>query len=560
MIYKKILLVFLLLSTLVTLSLPTWAADQSTTAPNPICWKYDECEKMRADLLRKDIDNLTSEDKKVIGDGWVEDKDACPSGYGKCLPANVTITSISIAGKNKFLTIGDYLQTIYKFILGIVSILAAAMMVVAGAQWLTSGGNAESITSAKHRIVNALIGMVLAYTSYFILNTINPALVNLRLPQAYLVKPINQGGNEGALCKTDAECNGGLACIGAKNPPLVQALNVFGAGLVGLTGVLVTIPAGGSFAGAAEAVKTAATWTGGKAASFMTWKVGATVVGVCSVAAAESPVGCWDVTKGGGIAAWSGIKSSGRAVVSLYEYIKQSGAQGICLRPAKDLPNGAMCDKNEQCVSKSCLPAKGLSLITNEAGFCTDGKSGSLCACPNDEVSCSPGTCQGGLACVEGVTGPGLFSENGAWFCTDKKQGSPCRENKDCLEGLECRSTVLNGMKFCAVAQSKLHGEGESCKSNVDCIGSDKPVGDYSENNPLYVCKISDANKTCDEKDADHPCFCHLDQPASAREGSTLCYTTADCAAGFICWMRGTHDQYNANSNVDQGVGDCIPK
>ena len=63
------------------------------------------------------------------------------------------------------------------------------MIIFAGVQWITSGGNSEAITKSKKRIGGAVIGLFIAYMSFFILNTINPALVKLRLPQVYLFRP-----------------------------------------------------------------------------------------------------------------------------------------------------------------------------------------------------------------------------------------------------------------------------------------------------------------------------------------------------------------------------------
>jgi len=75
--------------------------------------------------------------------------------------------------------------------LTIAGILAVIMIIIAGVQWVTSGGNSEMINGAKKRIGGALTGLLIAYLSYTILNTINPALTNLRLPQNFLIRPSN---------------------------------------------------------------------------------------------------------------------------------------------------------------------------------------------------------------------------------------------------------------------------------------------------------------------------------------------------------------------------------
>jgi len=153
---------------------------------NTLCWKLDDCNLNRAYFLNK-----TPEELKGNKDGWLQGEDPCTgSEWGKCLPAGQTKTTIAFAGKKSFTDIGDFLKYNYNIGLGIAGILAVIMIVVAGIQWVTSGGNSEMISSAKKRIGGALIGLLIAYLSYTILNIVNPALVNLRLPQVYMIRPI----------------------------------------------------------------------------------------------------------------------------------------------------------------------------------------------------------------------------------------------------------------------------------------------------------------------------------------------------------------------------------
>ena len=51
---------------------------------------------------------------------------------------------------------------------------------MAGFQWTISGGNTDMISSAKKRIGNGVIGLVIALGSYTLLFAINPELVNFR--------------------------------------------------------------------------------------------------------------------------------------------------------------------------------------------------------------------------------------------------------------------------------------------------------------------------------------------------------------------------------------------
>ncbi len=151
---------------------------------NPLCWHKAECDTARAAILNKD-----AKDVKSDKGGWLNQEPCNAEGWGMCLPAGVTVTEVAFGGKKEFSNIGDFLKTNFNLAITFAGILAVIMIVIAGVQWVTSGGNSEMITSAKKRIGGALTGLLIAYLSFTILNTINPDLVNLRLPQTFLLRP-----------------------------------------------------------------------------------------------------------------------------------------------------------------------------------------------------------------------------------------------------------------------------------------------------------------------------------------------------------------------------------
>jgi len=57
-------------------------------------------------------------------------------------------------------------------------VLAFAMIVYAGFQYLTSGGNTAQQKDAQERIVSAIIGIVLLFAFYIVLYTINPDILS----------------------------------------------------------------------------------------------------------------------------------------------------------------------------------------------------------------------------------------------------------------------------------------------------------------------------------------------------------------------------------------------
>lgn len=85
--------------------------------------------------------------------------------------------------------LADYIAGVYKYAVSIVSIIAIIMIMVGGLRWLTAGGNASAIGSAKETISGAVIGLILLLGSYTVLYTINPNLVNFKALNIQLIKP-----------------------------------------------------------------------------------------------------------------------------------------------------------------------------------------------------------------------------------------------------------------------------------------------------------------------------------------------------------------------------------
>lgn len=163
------------------LSVVVYAAGEVKPEFNPMCWEEKVCNDKRAELR-------VGSAAPTEG-GWLEKEGECDKqGWGKCLPIGATKTQISFGGKSEFYNIGEFIQNIYNFSLVAIQILAVVVIIIAGAQWASSAGNAETIGKAKKRITGAVIGLIIALMSYVILNTINPATVKLRLPQVYMIR------------------------------------------------------------------------------------------------------------------------------------------------------------------------------------------------------------------------------------------------------------------------------------------------------------------------------------------------------------------------------------
>lgn len=87
-------------------------------------------------------------------------------------------TATSIAGGP-----AEYLTVLYRFSLILGTALAMLMVVVGAVRYTISAGNASRQSDAKDQITNAVAGLVLLLSAYFILHILNPNLVVLRNPE-----------------------------------------------------------------------------------------------------------------------------------------------------------------------------------------------------------------------------------------------------------------------------------------------------------------------------------------------------------------------------------------
>lgn len=84
--------------------------------------------------------------------------------------------------------LGEYIAAIYRYSVVLITFIAMVSLILAGVQWIVSGGSSDTITKAKKRIITSLIAIVLTAGSYTILFAINPELVNFRNLRILVVK------------------------------------------------------------------------------------------------------------------------------------------------------------------------------------------------------------------------------------------------------------------------------------------------------------------------------------------------------------------------------------
>lgn len=77
--------------------------------------------------------------------------------------------------------LSEYIRYIFYAIVGVSGFVCFGSLVYAGALYVTSVGNPNLQKEAKDRIFSSFIGMVIVLSSYLLLNTINPQLINVQV-------------------------------------------------------------------------------------------------------------------------------------------------------------------------------------------------------------------------------------------------------------------------------------------------------------------------------------------------------------------------------------------
>lgn len=76
-----------------------------------------------------------------------------------------------------------YIKYILYLSIAISGILAFGVLIVAGLKYLTSTGDSKQMGQAMDQITSAFIGLLILLSAWIILNTINPQLTTIEIPQ-----------------------------------------------------------------------------------------------------------------------------------------------------------------------------------------------------------------------------------------------------------------------------------------------------------------------------------------------------------------------------------------
>lgn len=106
---------------------------------------------------------------------------------------------------------GDYLLTIIQIVMGVIGVLCVLMIIIGGIEYMSTVSVGEK-EGAKNRITSALLGLLLALSSYVILRTLNPKLVDIgvTIPNAQLELEGDEGPEESPVTPTDLPSVSGI--------------------------------------------------------------------------------------------------------------------------------------------------------------------------------------------------------------------------------------------------------------------------------------------------------------------------------------------------------------
>ncbi len=101
---------------------------------------------------------------------------------------SVPLAGVSGGAGETGATLSQYLNAIYNFGIGAGAFLAVVMIMWGGFLYITSSGIASQAEKGKQAIQMAFLGLILLFTSFVMLQTINPALLTLKFPKIDVIK------------------------------------------------------------------------------------------------------------------------------------------------------------------------------------------------------------------------------------------------------------------------------------------------------------------------------------------------------------------------------------
>jgi|GEM_PF-1951025 len=169
-------------------------------ADKTACATIPECPQYVAAATKQPlfVPDWTGPDCVKAGGEWLPDAGKT-SGQFCFAKQNIDYTPQISIGGGKIANLGDYVAKAYNYALGFVLMIAIIMVMIGGVQYIMARGGG-GVGEAKKRIGNAVLGVILLFCAYLILNTVSPALVKLSLPRVPMLKQNKFAFSEVANC------------------------------------------------------------------------------------------------------------------------------------------------------------------------------------------------------------------------------------------------------------------------------------------------------------------------------------------------------------------------
>ncbi len=403
--HKKIIAIIILTIVAAACSLPVFVFAQTAADEPPTqCWPQNLCGQKSGNWAQ------TTESKTLCGK-YESKSGALGFCYAKQPDVNL---KIAFGEKSVVKGLADYIGSIYNYLISIVSIIAIVMIMVGGLRYLTAGGNPSAITSAKETILGAVIGLFLTLGSYTLLQTINPALVSLKLPDIKMIRTSTLQQTAGGECPADSPQR-----TGAKGVTFADCKNI-----CDCTKGEECIPMEGS---ARQIIS---------ASKFVVWSAtavaGGAVVGGANVASGAKYIieGAYD--KLGPLAVKLGVKILKNPIKSTLGYLAVSSLSGssnpaiksvdngVCVSLAKQtVSGGGLCAFTSNCIAPlKCIDPVSKKELTvkqlGDIGSCVgDARAfGNTMPCTEDSTCAANAGSNADLRCIGGFCSWGAENHN----------------------------------------------------------------------------------------------------------------------------------------------------
>ena len=101
-----------------------------------------------------------------------------PSGSAAADPASQITSGINSTSDNTGTTtsLSSVFKTVVNVLLFVIGAVSVVMLIVGGIRYTLSAGNSSAVTAAKNTIMYAIIGLVVAFLAYAIVNWVLGAL------------------------------------------------------------------------------------------------------------------------------------------------------------------------------------------------------------------------------------------------------------------------------------------------------------------------------------------------------------------------------------------------